>query len=145
MDHIRNARNYREIADAGYRAVGANPLCGDELTVFVVLDDRAHLADVSYQCTCCGITMASASLMTEHVKGRRIDEVMAMARSFRAGAQDALHPEGARDAVVKTVLEIARQHPARRRCAALPWTALGELLEDLPAIGSFDQGRAGGG
>jgi len=133
MDHIKNARNYREIENADYSAVGSNPLCGDELKVFVTLDDSRRLSDVSYQCTCCGITMASASLMTEHVKGRSIDEVTAMARAFRVAANGANHAGGSVDEVVQTVLEIARQHPARQRCAALPWTALGELLERLPA------------
>lgn len=133
MDHIKNARNYREIEDADYSAVGSNPLCGDELTVFVALDDNGRLEDVSYQCTCCGITMASASLMTEHVKGRSIDEATAMARAFRGDVDDANASGDVADDVVQTVLEIARQHPARQRCAALPWTALGELLEGLPA------------
>jgi nitrogen fixation NifU-like protein len=135
MDHIKNARNYREIDNADYTEIGSNPLCGDELTVFVSLDDKGRLDDVSYQCTCCGITMASASLMTEHVKGRSVDEVAAMARAFRAepNATNGVTPAGdARDGVVQTVLEIARQYPARQRCAALPWTALGSLLERLP-------------
>ena len=132
MDHIKNARNYREIGNAGHRAAGTNPLCGDELTLFVCLDDHGRVADVSYQCTCCGITMASASLMTEHVKGRAIDEVAAMARAFRAGADDADHCAGAADPVVQTVLAIAREYPARQRCAALPWNTLNTLLDGLP-------------
>lgn len=133
MDHIKNARNYREINNADYSEVGTNPLCGDELTVFVSLDDSGCLADVAYQCTCCGITMASASLMTEHVKGRSIGEVADMARAFRGAANGENPADRPEDSVVRTVLEIARQHPARQRCAALPWTALGALLERLPA------------
>lgn len=132
MDHIRNARNFRVIEDADHSASGTNPLCGDELTVFVRLDGGDRIADVSYQCTCCGITMASASLMTGHVRGRSVEEVTAMARAFRADASgtgnDAIPP----DAVVRTVLEIARQYPVRQRCAALPWETLGTMLEALP-------------
>lgn len=132
MDHIRNARNYREIGNADHRAAGTNPLCGDELTLYVRLDDHGHVADVSYQCTCCGITMASASLMTEHVKGRAIDEIAAMTRAFRGDADDADRSGGAADPVVQTVLAIAREYPARQRCAALPWNTLNTLLDGLP-------------
>lgn len=130
MDHIKNARNYREISNADYRADGANPLCGDELTVFVRRDDNDCIADIAYQCTCCGISMASASLMTEHVKGRPARDVTALLRAFRD------HPGGANpavdvtDPVVQTVLGIARQYPVRQRCALLPWETLGQLLDE---------------
>lgn len=132
MDHIKNARNYRVIENADHSAVGANPLCGDELTVFLRLDGNDHVAEVSYQCTCCGITMASASLMTEHVHGRSIDDVLAMTRAFRSVADSVGAAEDVRDPVVRTVLEIARQYPARQRCVALPWETLAAMLNTLP-------------
>ena len=138
MDHIRNARNYREMENAGRSAVGANPLCGDELTVFVCLDDCGSIEDVSYQCTCCGITMASASLMTEHVKGRSIDDIRSLVRAFRAGADGEIHSGRLLDPVVRTVLEIVHQYPARQRCAALPWDTLGALLDGLPRRSGAD-------
>lgn len=131
MDHIRNARNYREIRDAGHSAAGVNPLCGDELTVFVCLDGDGSIEDVSFQCTCCGITMASASLMTEHVKGRSIDDVRNLVRTFRTGTDGRTTSGRLSDPVVRTVLEIAHQYPARQRCAALPWDTLGALLDGL--------------
>lgn len=134
LDHIKNARNYRVIEDADHTAEGSNPLCGDELMIFVCLDEEGRIADVSYQCTCCGITMASASLMTEHVKGRRADEVRGMVRAFRIGANcaDTDTSGGPSDPAVQTVVDIARQYPARQRCAALPWDTLGALLDGLP-------------
>ncbi len=144
MDHIKNARNYREIDSPDHTAVGENPLCGDELRMFVRLDENDRLADVAYQCTCCGITMASASLMTEHVKGRSIEEVAGMTRAF--GALDGTGSSASSpDPIVQTVLEIARQYPARQRCAALPWDTLGRLLDRLPHSpggGSSRQGLA---
>lgn len=132
MDHIKNARNYRVIENADHSAAGANPLCGDELTVFVRLDGSDRVAEVSYQCTCCGITMASASLMTEHANGRSIDDVLAMTRAFRSVANGAGTADDAQDPAVRTVLEITKQYPARQRCAALPWETLGAMLDALP-------------
>lgn len=131
MDHIRNARNYREIRDADHSAAGVNPLCGDELTVFVCFDGSGGIGDISFQCTCCGIAMASASLMTERVKGCSIDDVRSMVRTFRTGTDGRVPSGGLSDPVVRTVLEIAHQYPARQRCAALPWDTLGALLDGL--------------
>lgn len=132
MDHIRNARNYRVIENADLSAAGTNPLCGDELTVFVRLDGSDHVVDVSYQCTCCGITMASASLMTEHVRGLGIENVLAITRALRCGTGGIDAAGESRDPVLRTVLEITRQYPARQRCAALPWETLGAMLGALP-------------
>jgi len=75
MDHIRHARNFRVIEHANRYAKGVNPLCGDEMSVYLTLTvDR--IDDIAYQCTCCGISMASASIMTQMVKGRRAGDVV---------------------------------------------------------------------
>lgn len=68
MDHIRNTRNYRVLERRNRTATGRNPLCGDELTVYLSLGIE-KVEDVSFQCAACGIAMASASIMTELVKG----------------------------------------------------------------------------
>ncbi len=73
VDHNRNPRNFRPMPDADRHAEGFNPLCGDRLTLFVRLDgDR--IADVSFQGSGCAISVASASLLTESVKGRTVPE-----------------------------------------------------------------------
>ena len=62
MDHIKNARAYRVLEDATHQANGINPLCGDEMTVYLRISaDR--LDELAYQCSCCGVSMASASMM----------------------------------------------------------------------------------
>src|SRR6185436_663962 len=71
-----NARNFRALADATHHADGSNPLCGDELAVDVRLVDD-QIEEVSFQCTCCGISMASASIMTASVQGKRVAEAKA--------------------------------------------------------------------
>ena len=76
MDHIRNARNYAALEDANRTACGANPLCGDDVTVYVKLEDE-RLERIAFQCTCCGISMASASIMTETLAGRSAADALA--------------------------------------------------------------------
>ena len=85
MDHIKNARNYRAPPDATHTASGSNPLCGDELTVFLKLKEN-RLEDIAFQCTCCGISMASASVMTESMAGRSAKEALEAALEGREQA-----------------------------------------------------------
>ena len=73
VDHNRHPRNFREIPDADHRADGFNPLCGDKLTVFVKLDG-GRISDVSFNGSGCAISIASASLLTESVKGKTLAE-----------------------------------------------------------------------
>jgi nitrogen fixation NifU-like protein len=130
MDHIKNARNYRVLDDATHHADGTNPLCGDEVAVFLRLDgDR--IADVSFQCTCCGISMASASVMTESVRGQRTAEVRALLASLVAALTARADPasreaDPAQFALLKTV----QNFPARTRCAVLPWVTLKAALDN---------------
>src|SRR3954471_7622988 len=73
LDHIKNARNYRELPAASHHAAGINPLCGDEMNVYAeVIDER--IGDLGFQCSCCGISMASASIMTELMKSQPLSE-----------------------------------------------------------------------
>ena len=71
MDRIKNARGFRVLDDATHRAEGSNPLCGDEMTVYLTLAGE-RIESAAFQCTCCGISMASASIMTESVRGARV-------------------------------------------------------------------------
>lgn len=129
MDHIKNARNYRALDDASHKATGTNPLCGDELVLYLRLD-RNRIEDVTYLCTCCGISMASASIMTEHVKGRNASEVKALLRAFTAVIRTRMDPVSADfDPARRAILAAVRQFPARVRCAVLPWETLEAALE----------------
>lgn len=132
MDHIKNARNYRVIEDADRTAEGSNPLCGDEMTVFLRIAGE-RILDVAYQCTCCGISMASASIMTEQVMGRNVKEVRALVQAF---CEMLDHPADFVPShsvpTIQPMLETVRQYPSRVRCAVLPWTTLGTILDDVP-------------
>ena len=130
LDHIKNARNYR-LPERPARAVtGSNVLCGDELTLYLVLENE-RIDEIAFQCSCCGICMASASVMSELVKGRTRIETAALLRDFI----DAL---GRRDdeSVVplsreqQAILHATRKYRSRAGCASLPWTTLrGALCE----------------
>src|SRR5262245_10319541 len=81
LDHNRRPRNFR-VLDGGRKAEGHNPLCGDRLTVYVRVDDGV-IADVGFQGSGCAISKASASLMTESIKGKTVGEVKALFERFQ--------------------------------------------------------------
>lgn len=128
MDHIRNARNYRAPDDADRCAHGSNPLCGDEIDVYLRLDgDR--IAEAAFQCTCCGISMASASMMTELVTGKSRDEAEVLVREFVALAMAENAQVEPRMPEQQAILETVTRFSTRRRCAALPWQTLANALD----------------
>jgi len=129
MDHIRNARNYRALTHADLKATGSNPLCGDEVTVYVRFE-RGRIEDVTFRCTCCGISMASASIMTELTKGKDAAEVRNLLRAFvavLAGRADRETNGATREQ--RAIFATAQRFPARAACAILPWATLEGALD----------------
>ena len=138
LDHIKNARNYRPLESADRKAEGVNPLCGDSFTVYVRLDGDV-VRDASFQCSCCGISMASASVMTEAIKGKTIGAIKELQQHFMAllsNPADALERE--EDIGEVAVLSVVRDFPSRRNCAALAWHTLAAALDgrDNMVLGS---------
>jgi nitrogen fixation NifU-like protein len=130
MDHIRNARNYRALADADRRSHGVNPLCGDEVDVYLRIE-HGRIAEAAFQCTCCGISMASASMMTERITGLSAHDADAEAAAVIGLINDAADTAAlAGDAVKSALAATVREFPARARCAALPWITLQAALAD---------------
>jgi nitrogen fixation NifU-like protein len=128
MDHIRNARNYHELPDAQRRAEGVNPLCGDVLTVYLELAGE-RVAQASFQCACCGIAMASASVMTQSVQDRSVREASELARRFIALARRAQGADEAQDTQWRAILSVVQASPSRANCALLGWLTLQAALE----------------
>ena len=126
LDHNRRPRNYRAL-EGGRKAEGYNPLCGDRLTVFLHVDEGV-VKDVSFQGSGCAISKASASLMTETIKGKTLDEVQATFDDFHkmiTGPTD-----GPADHLGKlTVLAGVRQFPVRVKCASLAWHTLKSAVD----------------
>ena len=127
LDHSRHPRNCRVI-EGGYRAEGHNPLCGDRVTVYVRLVTDV-IDDVSFDGSGCAITKASASLMTESVKGlTRADALSLLERFHRMITAPPYAP--IEELGTLTVLAGVRQFPTRVKCATLPWHALRAAAED---------------
>ena len=131
VDHNRNPRNFRPMPDADCHAEGFNPLCGDRLTLFVRLDgDR--IADVSFQGSGCAISVASASLLTESVRGRTVPEAERLFETMHA----MLTREDAAVDVASLgklgALSGVREFPARVKCASLCWHTLDAALHREP-------------
>lgn len=124
FDHNRKPRNFRAMPDADHVARGHNPLCGDQLTVYLRVADGV-VREVTFEGHGCAISTASASLMTEAVKGRPIAEVEALFQDFHALLTD-VPPE--RDFGKLQVLAGVREFPARVKCATLAWHTLHNAL-----------------
>lgn len=121
LDHNRRPRNFRLI-EGGRRAEGYNPLCGDRITVSLRTENDV-ITDVGFQGSGCAISKASASLMTESVKGKTIAEVDRLFDRFQK--MITASPETPLDDVGKlTVLAGVRQFPVRVKCASLAWHTL---------------------
>lgn len=129
MEHIKHARNYRVLGDANYMGTGNNPLCGDEIVVYLRIDG-GRIADAAFQCTCCGISMASASIMTEMAKGRTAHDAQVLLRDLLAMVNSRAPASDRTSAEWLALLETVRRFPARTRCAALPWVTLEGMLEN---------------
>ena len=129
LDHIRNARNFGELGDANRKAQGLNPLCGDTFTVYARIEgDR--VAEASFQCECCGISMASASVMTEAIKGRTVGEARSLYRHFERLLKDPAGTSGQPgDDDQLAVLALIREFPSRVNCALLGWKTLDAALD----------------
>lgn len=118
IDHNRNPRNHHAMDDASTQANGFNPLCGDKLTVYMKMDgDR--IEEVSFKGCGCAISQASASLMTEAVKGKTIEEAEAIYHQFH----DMLTKDDAPIIPVDRLAVLAgvKEFPARVKCATLAW------------------------
>ena len=135
LDLIKNARNYREVADADRRAEGYNPLCGDGFQVFLKIAS-GRIADAAFQCECCGISMASASVMTELVRDKTLEEAAEMVQSFRELVRTSGDAEGL-DTGRQAVMSVVRASPARSNCALLGWLTLEAAIrgEESTTIG----------
>jgi nitrogen fixation protein NifU and related proteins len=121
VDHNRHPRNFRTLT-AGRKAEGFNPLCGDHLTVYVQIEDEA-IHDVGFQGLGCAIATASASLMTESVKGRSVADANAMCE--RVERMVTAPPDAPVDDLgALSALAGVRRFPVRVKCAMLAWRAM---------------------
>ncbi len=128
LDHYKNPRNKREMQDAERSASQNNPLCGDEIKVFVHEEDGKVL-DVTFVGQGCSISQSSASMMTEAVAGKTREEVGDLVGGFRGMMAGEAEPD--EDAFGELVaLKGVVKYPVRVKCAVLSWDTLEAALAD---------------
>lgn len=125
LEHSKHPRNFREMATANHKVEGFNPLCGDHFTIYVDLEEGA-IRDISFQGTGCAISKASASMMTQALKGKSASDAEAMFAKFH----DLVTGHGSGDEIGKlAVFSGVSEFPLRVKCATLAWHALRAALE----------------
>ena len=133
LDHNKKPRNFRRLENASHTAEGFNPLCGDQLTVYVVLEND-EVRDISFEGTGCAISKAAASMMTQAVKGKSKDEAEQLFNDFHhmVTAEDNL----AEDSKLGNlrIFSGVREFPVRVKCATLPWHTLHAALNNERTI-----------
>jgi nitrogen fixation protein NifU and related proteins len=129
LDHYSHPRNHGRLDPHDVAAEGANPLCGDELTVFVRVAD-GRIDDVRFIGHGCSISQSSASMMTEAVKGRSLEEARGLIEQFKA----MMHGREPSDELGDlAALQGVRKFPVRIKCATLPWVTLQQGLDERTA------------
>ena len=132
LDHGRHPRNFRAIEHPTHSAQGYNPLCGDRVTVYLTLDgDR--ITDISFQGRGCAISTAAASLMTEILRGKTIDDARALFGQFHARVTGGEPGHDLAESLTEEMdrlepLTGVKAYPARVKCATLSWHALEAAL-----------------
>jgi nitrogen fixation NifU-like protein len=128
LDHSKRPRNFREMEGASGKAEGFNPLCGDKATVYVRLEGDV-VKDVSFKGAGCSISTASASMMTEALKGKTRAEAEALFERFHALITRGRSEGAAADLGKLAVFSGVGEFPVRVKCASLPWHTVKAALQ----------------
>jgi len=152
LDHYRSPRNRGELpAPPARRVEGFNPLCGDEVILYVDIDDSGRLADIKVDGQGCSISQSSASMMTAAVKGRTEQETRELIRAFKAmmsiherglghadgdGLEAAAAPDPPVDMGELEALRGVVKFPVRIKCATLSWNTLGQAFDQAGPEGT---------
>ena len=129
LDHYQNPRNHGRLAQPTLANRGHNPLCGDEIELSVDIDAQdGSIRDIGFVGRGCSISQASASMMTEVVKGHKLDDATAAVQRFtqRMGNREPAPVELGDEL---DALQGVKKYPARVKCALLPWTTLRETVD----------------
>ncbi len=128
LDHYKNPRNKRPMPEAEFSCSRNNPLCGDEVTVFVHQRD-GRIAAATFQGSGCSISQSSASMMTEAIQGRTLEDALALAAEFRGMMAGEVDPDEDRLGDLVALKGVVK-YPIRIKCAVLAWDVLQEALRD---------------
>ena len=130
LDHNKSPRNFKKLENANHIAEGYNPLCGDKINLYLVVEDNV-VKDIGFQGSGCAISKASASLMSSIVKGKTKEEAEKIFSKFHDLVTGKLTDESAIEELGKlAVFSGVRDFPARVKCASLAWHTLISALKD---------------
>lgn len=128
LDHNKKPRNFRKIEAPTNTAEGHNPLCGDQLTIYLHLQNNA-VEDVSFEGSGCAISKASASMMTQAVKGKSKEQAEELFKEFHSMVTGELDEENTENHLGNLkIFAGVRDFPVRVKCASLPWHTLHAAL-----------------
>ncbi len=131
LDHNKSPRNFGTLAGANREAEGYNPLCGDKLHIYLKVNDEGLIEDVRFEGEGCAISVASASLMTEAMKGKHVDEFQQQFRNFQHMVTSDLEEAPDEEKLGKlAVLSGVREFPSRIKCASLCWHTMKSAVEN---------------
>ncbi|HEY0079770.1 MAG TPA: SUF system NifU family Fe-S cluster assembly protein [Pyrinomonadaceae bacterium] len=129
LDHNKKPRNFRRPEQANRLAEGFNPLCGDQLTVYLEMED-AVIKDIGFEGSGCAISKAAASMMTQSLKGKTREEAETLFREFHAMVTGELDEASTPNNLGRlTIFAGVRDYPARVKCASLSWHTMRAALE----------------
>jgi len=129
FDHNRNPRNFGKLTDANRHADGNNPLCGDKLSLYLKIEGDV-ISDVRFEGMGCAISTASASLMTERLKGMKVSDVETLFHKFHAVLTEDGDATQGPELGKLSVLTGVRDYPSRVKCATLAWHTLEAALHN---------------
>lgn len=130
LDHNKKPRNFGSLEDAEHFAVGDNPLCGDNYTIYANTDDDGRIDETAFEGTGCAISKAAASMMTVKLKGKTVEEAEQLIEQFRHMLTGELDPDAEdHDLGHLTVFEGVSELPQRVKCAVLPFHTLHAAFE----------------
>ncbi len=130
LDHNKNPRNFRKMTQATHECEGRNPLCGDYIKLFLILNKENKVEDISFDGSGCAISQASSSMMTEYAKGKTVEQLKVCFEEFGAMTKGNLNLEEQETSLGKLKLfEGVKEFSSRVKCANLSWHALVGALE----------------
>jgi nitrogen fixation NifU-like protein len=129
LEHNKKPRNFKVLESANAYSLGKNPLCGDQFAVYTKLDDQGNIEDIGFQGDGCAIAKASASLMTNAVKGKSKAEALQMREEFQKLLLGELDESQPHHLGRLTILSGVKEYPVRVKCATLAWHTLGAALQ----------------
>ena len=131
IDHTKSPRNFGKLEPCSHDAEGFNPLCGDQLHVYLQINDNNIIEDVKFEGQVCSISTASASLMTQALKGKPVSEFERLFEAFHNMATADMSEAPDEETLGKlAVLAGVKEFPARIKCATLCWHTLKAAIED---------------